>query len=277
MRTLLNSIALEPNRWTKEKIAAHDLEQDLLPKIGASRFEHVEVWQFHISRKSLDEVKSIRAQGDSLGLDFPVVGVYPTFHLEGAEGEAERTNLKGIVDRSVILGAKQIKFFFGAVKGHDITAEELARTTRNVTDWIHYGKEHGISFCAELHNGTLFQPYEYGKAYLKEHPELDLKICFQPYDFERTDPSLALIEELGSDIVHAHFQGRDAEGFCLLKDATVDYRKLIPALAKANPDLIPSVEFVKRGFPKRGEAFDFEGALADAEADASLIDELLAK
>ena len=275
MRVLLNSIALEPNRWTKDKIAAHDLEKDLLPRIADAGFTQVEIWQFHLSRKNDAEVKAAREKGGALGLAFPVVGAYPLFHLDGAEGEEARAANEQVLEHAMILGAKWVKFFFGRVKGSEITPEQLERTLTHVTEWIAAGAAKGLSFCAELHGGTLFDPFEAGEKHLSRHPEWNCRICYQPYDMKNTPPNLELICQLGERIVHVHFQGRDADGFCRLADADLDYTKIIPALKEANPDFIPSVEFVRGGFPKEGEAFDFDAALADAAADARFIEEHL--
>lgn len=275
MRVLLNSIALDQNRWTKEKIPANDLRTAILPRIASSIFEHVEIWQYHVSSKTPEEIQEIAEEAKSMGLDFPVFGAYPKFHFEGEEGESEQKKLLRLLDYAEAFGSKLVKFFFGGVKGSAITDQQLELTTQRVTEWIEYGQSKGLSFCAELHGGTLFDPYESGKQFLKNHPELELKICFQPYDFNDTDACVRLIEDCGESIVHAHFQGRDADGFCRLEEASVDYKKIIPALAKANPDFIPSIEFVKGGFPGGGEPLDFDRAIADAEADAKFIESQL--
>lgn len=274
MRVLLNTIALEPHRWSKDKAPRYHLVRDLLPRIARAGFTQVELWQYHLSTLSPAEVDETAALARKLGLTFPVLGAYPLFHLEGDEAEAEAKALDGLLDRAAALDVRWVKFFFGRVKGSAITPEQLERTTERAAAWIDRGHGFGLDFCAELHGGTLFDPYDFGRRYLAEHPEFGVKICFQPYDFTRTEPALELIEELGPRIVHAHFQGRGADGkaFCRLEDAAVDYTKLIPALAEANPRILPSIEFVPNGFPADGQELDFDAALADAVADARFIE-----
>ncbi|MCZ7648530.1 MAG: TIM barrel protein [Planctomycetota bacterium] len=272
MRTLLNSIALEPNRWTKDKIPRFDLADELLPRIAKAGFTRIEVWQHHVSEKSLDEVRAVAARGKDLGLNFPVVGAYPNFHLEGELAERARRYNHELLERAKLLGARWIKCFLGRVKASEITPEQLERTTKHAGEWVAAGQALGFRFSAELHGGTMFDPFECGEAYLAEHPEWEMRYCFQPYDMTDTGASLALIERLGARIVHAHFQGRNAQGFCRLAEADIDYDRVVKALAQANPEFLPSIEFVKHGFVKEGEPFDFDAALSDALADAEFIE-----
>lgn len=274
MNVLLNTIALEPNRWTKDKVPRYHLVRDLLPRIAEAGFSQVELWQYHLSSLTAEEMDETAMLARRLGLAFPVLGAYPQFHLEGDAAAAEAKALDNLLDRAAALGVRWIKFFFGRVKGSAITPEQLERTTERAAAWIDRGRGFGLDFCAELHGGTLFDPYDFGRRYLAEHPEFGLKICFQPYDFEKTEPALELIEELGARIVHAHFQGRrGGKAFCRLEQADVDYTRIIPALAEANPKILPSIEFVASGFPADGQELDFAAALADAVADARFIEQ----
>ena len=276
MRTLLNTVALEPNRWTQDRVPAFDLARDLLPAIRAAGFRRVEVWQYHVSRKTPDETKAVHEAADRLGLDFPVVGAYPQFHLEGPPEEASRAERFAVLDRAALLGARWVKFFFGRVKGGEITPRQLELTTARVAEWVACGRAKNLSFCVELHGGTIFDPYAYGRQYLAAHPDLGLRICYQPYGGQKTEDCLRTIRELGREIVHAHFSGENASGRCRLADAALDWRALVAALKAANPEFLPSIEFVAGSFQPKERPFDLRPALEDARADAQFLDSLLA-
>jgi len=49
MRLLFNTIMLEINRWTKDKILTRPLSE-LLPALKKAEFTTLEIWQYHISR-----------------------------------------------------------------------------------------------------------------------------------------------------------------------------------------------------------------------------------
>lgn len=275
MRTLLNTIAIEPNRWTPDKIPARDVGE-LLPAIRASGFEHLEIWQYHFSRKSNDEIKALRSAAAAQGLDLVVAGVYPSFHLEGDESDSARREMYGVLDRVALLGAQWVKFFFGRMAAREMTPRQLELTDSRAHAWINYGRrEHGLSFCAELHGGTLFDPFEYGRKYIANHRDLDLKVCWQPYAGDTLERCLKIIRELGPEIAHAHFQPSNAHGRCHLPDADLDYRQIVPALQTASVAFMPSIEFVPGGFASTEKPFSLDAALADAASDAQWIDILL--
>jgi sugar phosphate isomerase/epimerase len=275
MRTYLNTVAIEPNRWTKERIPARDLVE-LLPAIRDAGFEHLEVWQYHVSRKSDSELGSLRDAAGKLGLDMPIVGVYPQFHLEDEEADAARREMYRALDVAALLGAKWVKFFFGRVAAREMEPRQFELTDARAHAWIGYGRqEHGLSFCAELHGGTLFDPYESGRTYVAKRPELGVKICWQPYSGEDLKRTLEIIRDLGPELVHAHFQPSNKEGRCRLPEAELDYRQIIPALQAANPQFIPSIEFIPGGFASADGTFSLDRALADAMGDARWVDELL--
>ena len=75
MRSILATIALEPRRWSPPpRFAAMSLHY-LLPHIAAAGFDKIEVWQWHISRQELEEVRLMREQADALGVSIPYIGV----------------------------------------------------------------------------------------------------------------------------------------------------------------------------------------------------------
>ena len=267
MRALLNTIALEPNRWTKDKIPAHDLEKDLLPRIQNAGFTQVEIWQHHLSHKSIEEIRSLAKTARRMGITFPVIGAYPVFHLEGAEAEKQRSELTQLVFQAEELGTKWIKIFFGRLKGSEVTPAQLDLSLLHAREWLSYGRSKGLDFSVELHAGTLFEPYAYGINLLREHPELDLKICFQPYAENTTVDCVKIIRELGPRIVHAHFGSPRAQD-----TRTEMTETIVRELQKANPNFMPSIEFVPNGFPAAGQAFNFDAALTDAVSLASFIE-----
>ena len=65
---LLNTLALDPNRWTPEKIAYYPLDALLMP-IAEAGFHGVELWQYHVSREREAGVRRLRAQAEALGLE----------------------------------------------------------------------------------------------------------------------------------------------------------------------------------------------------------------
>ena len=271
---MLNSIAIEPNRWGNGQIPHKDITE-LLPIIAGGGFTSVEMWQYHISRKSIDEVREVRKVADNAGLSIPVIGAYPLFHLEGEEAEAERETQMGLLDRAEILGTPVIKMFLGRVKGNEITPEQLAMTGERVIAWAEAARARGIRFCAELHGNTLFDPEESGEAFLASHPDLDMAICYQPYNFQSTEASLALADRFAGRIIHVHLQGHGPEmEYVPLTEGVLDYSQILPKIASQNPGVTYGIEFVRGGMAP-AESLDYSLALADARLDKEFVEGLL--
>ncbi|MHC4885495.1 MAG: sugar phosphate isomerase/epimerase family protein [Planctomycetota bacterium] len=274
VNVMVNTIALEPNRWTPEKIPHKDVDE-LLPKMAEAGFTAIEMWQFHVSGKSLDEVKATRRLMDELGLTCPVIGAYPQFHLEGDEAEAEAETQMGLLDRAEILGAPVIKMFLGRVKGSEISDAQMALTEERVARWSEAAKARGIRFCAELHGGTLFDPEETGAAFLAKHPELEMAICYQPYQWDDTQACMDLAGRYAGWIMHVHLQGHDADfAYCPLSESAIDYTQILAKIQAENPGVTYGVEFVRGGMGP-AEKLDYGAALADARLDKDFVEGLL--
>jgi sugar phosphate isomerase/epimerase len=275
VRVLLNTIAVEPNRWAKDQPPAHDLGRDILPRAREAGFRRLEVWPHHAACKTAAELRALRASAAEQEVDFPVLGAYPVFHLEGAAAEAERRRQFELLEKAQALGARWLKFFLGRLKGGEISPAQLETTRARLAEWTARGRGLGLGFCAEIHGGTLLDPFDSGLRFLDAHPELEIRFCFQPCGDSAQEELEQRIAALGRRIVHAHLSGGNERGRCRLKDAGLDWARLLRALRAANPEFLPSLEFVPGGFPAPGRPFDWGAALGDAVADARFVEEAL--
>lgn len=270
-RAILGSIALEPRRWTSiPRYPAMTLHY-LLPHIVKAGFSRVEAWQWHVTQPTLDELKIIREQADELAVTFPYIGVYPSFHMEdGPDAEAQHQICMDLIKRAGILGTKGFKIMLGNRRGSEITPEEQERHDRRFSKWYRACADHGIRIYAELHGGTLFDPWEYGKNWLDNHPELDLSICFQPFDFTNLDVTLALADIFAGKIGHIHLQAPGKNGYTLLKDCPLDYTVLLSKILRDNPTATMTLEFVRDCI--QSGPFDLSLPLNSARMDAAFVE-----
>jgi sugar phosphate isomerase/epimerase len=235
-------------------------------------FRHFELWQYHLTRISDPEFTRLASFVRNQDLHTPIVGAYPEFHLEGEAAEREWTEQQVLLERASRLGAGQIKFFFGRLKAEALQGALWERTQAAFERWYRAGQALGFSFIVETHGNTLLDPLTAGLKLLQSQPAWKLSFCYQPYDFNSTALALEEIDTLKTGIVHAHFQGRNTQNnFCLLSQSAIDYRQVVPALRAVNSELWPSIEFVRRGFPKLGEDLDLNAALEDARQDAAFL------
>ena len=279
MSVILGTIALEPNRWTP----FHEPRTDViaaLPAIRAAGFDELEVWQWHVSLRNLVAVRALRAKGDEVGVRFPYLGVYPAFHLEGADGREQERLHADMLDKAEVLGTRTLKIMLGwGLKGATATPAQFARTAERFGAWYHAAKARGLGMCVELHGNTLFDPVEVGEQFMRDHPDLDFGICFQPYEFGDNAKTLALVDRFAGRITHLHLQApqpKDRGGrYDLLEGARLNYRQLLPALVRRQPRLTMTLEFVKDCI-QDGPTFDLARVLANAQRDATFIKSILA-
>ncbi len=277
MHAILGTIAIEPNRWTAHRTPATDV-LDALPRIRAAGFDKLEVWQWHVTSRTVSAIRGLRARGDELGVAFPYIGVYPFFTLDGIEDREQHRLLADVLDKAEILGARGLKIMLPCgVKGSTVTPAQMARIVDGFGRWYREARSRGIGMCAELHGGTLFDPIEAGERFMREHPELDFSICYQPIDFGNTDASMALADRFAGRITHMHLQApREAGGgYALLEDGRLDYRRLIPHILQRNPGTTFTLEFVKDCLPVEGAPFDVDRVLANASRDAEFVERVV--
>jgi sugar phosphate isomerase/epimerase len=276
MSLILATIALEPNRWTRYHEPASDVIE-LLPLIREAGFDQLEVWQWHLTTRCLAAVRDLKARGDELGISFPYIAAYPSFIAEGLEAREQEGVQADVLDKAAVLGTRCLKIMLGAgARGGDLTSAQLELTAQRFGRWYREAKARGIAMCAELHGGTLFDPIEAGEAFMREHPELDFSICYQPIDFNDLGDSLELAQRFAGRITHIHLQAPQGDGgYALLEEGQLDLRRLLPPILEENPNATMTLEFVKECIqPDR--PFDPAPALANARRDAEYVEAVIA-
>jgi sugar phosphate isomerase/epimerase len=278
MRAILGTIALEPNRWTAFKEPRMDLIE-LLPAIRRAGFNQLEIWQNHVSLRSLAAIRALRAKGDEVGMTFPYIGVYPIFTAGGLEAREQERIQADILDKAEILGTHRLKIMLACgLRGGEATPDQLRQVAERFGNWYREAKSRGIQMAVELHGGTVFDPVEAGERFMQAHPELDFTICYQPYDFQDTAKAMALADRFSGRISHLHLQApqpQDQGGlYSLLEDSTLDYRRLLPHILRRNPTATMTLEFVRDCIAK-DSPFDVDRVLASARKDADFVESIL--
>jgi sugar phosphate isomerase/epimerase len=267
---LLNSIALDPNRWTPAKTAYYKFDQ-LLKPITEAGFHFVEIWGYHISRESENTIINIRKTADSLGLNFSIIGIYPILHLTGNKRQLELEKVKKIFNDAYILGAKIVKIFVGNLSTEKITPAEYERSVKFMSEMTNLAKSFGLNLVGETHQKTLFDTIESCGKFIKDVGATNFKICFQPYNFYHTEQILQDYEVLSDNVIHVHYQGRKNKKLDLLEYSDIDYDILTKELIKSGFNGHISIEFVKGCVVKKSDDFDLPVVLTNAQQDRDFI------
>ncbi len=267
---LLNTLALDPHRWTPEKVGYYRLDALLAP-IAEAGFHGVELWQYHLSRESKAEVQQLHTKAETLGVHVSVVGMYPPLHLDG---EARRTawdEVAKVVEYAGLLEAEVIKIFVGS-KGTDaLTEAEYERSLAFLADLVALTGSCGLTITGETHAHTLFDSLEACRAVLDAVGADAFKVCFQPYDLTDTAQALAEYDALREHVVHVHYQGRRGDALALLREADLDYAALTRTLAARGFDGYLCIELVKDCIVEPPNRFDLARVLHHAQQDRDFV------
>lgn len=267
---VLNSIALDPHRWTKEKIPFHKLEQLLAP-IAHAGFRSIEVWQHHISEEAESQINAIREAGASLGLSFPVVGLYPQLHVGGEEGRRESERINRLLRYAKMLGAGVVKIFVGSRDSAIITPGEYELSVEAMKQMASRAEALDLTITGETHPNTLFDTVGSCRRFMQDVQSDRFKICFQPFDLRDTDQAIRDYQSLAENVVHVHYQGRKEDSMDLLENSDLDYRRLTRTLARRGFSGYLCIEFTKDCVVQHPSEFDLHAVLSNACRDRDFV------
>ncbi len=272
MQILLNTIALEPNRWTKQKKPYFALNE-LLPKIAETGFTGLEIWQYHLSWESKQQIREYGRQIESLGLNVPILGLYPQLHFDGRAAEDEFRLFTEMCEAAKEFGAANLKIWLGRFSPHDLDGETQARSLSFLDRMLTHAGSMKLQMIGEMHENTLFDSAESCEKFFSSYEKAEeILLCYQPFDFKRTDKALDDFARFNRRIIHVHLQGRKDGAFCLLQDADIDYPRLFSEMKQHKTVKYASIEFVKNCVVERPEDFDLPEVLANAWQDLLFIE-----
>ena len=271
MEILLNTIALEPNRWTRERIPYFQLE-DLLQPIARAGFRGLEVWQYHVSRLFDREVARLKKDADALGLSFPVLGMYPAFHLEGDEREEELKRFERMLEIAALLGSRALKLMPGRIASRDLTPEQWSASVSFMQELMRRSEKAGTIFTLETHGSTLADDPAVLLKFIAEVGSARLKVCWQPIGFADAPKAIELFDRLWPHVAHVHLQGHRAKDYSPLEEADLDYRQVLAHMIKRGFDGYLGIEFVVDCVVDSPEKFRLGEVLQNAARDRQFLE-----
>lgn len=274
IKTILNSIALEPNRWTDEKVPFYRLK-DLLEPVADAGFRGMEVWQYHVSGLDEPALTELKDRASDLGIEIPVLGIYPRLHVGGNEGEKDLSTAIRLLDTATFLGANTVKMFVGSKASSDLTDMEEAQTIASLEMLTDAAEDRDLLLTGETHANTLFDSVETVAATLDIIESEELEVCFQPFDLTSTEQAIADYTALADHIIHVHLQGRKGDRMSLLSEADIDYERLLETFEINGFAGYLSIEFVKDCVVDHPEDFDLELVLSNAVKDREFVERVL--
>ncbi len=272
MQLALNTIAFEPNRWKPDKSLARPLEP-ILEAVSRAGYSACEIWQYHISNRTQDDVKTLAAKAHALGLSVPAIGAYPALHLSGAERQREMEAFKRIIDACAIMAARTVKIFCGRIASSEVTSEMRGVCLAFLREIVDRAGDRGVTITAETHGRTLADSVAACQTLIGDISAAHFRVCFQPYDMLNLEQALRDYDELREHISHIHLQARDAKGFCLMKESPFDFRAFLRHVRLSGFNGLLSVEFVKHCAPLLPADYSDDLVIASASEDRVFVED----
>ena len=261
MEILLHTIALEPARWTPQRVAQPLGE--LLPAIARAGFRKLEVFEPHLALAEDEE--ALPRLFASLRLEPVILSSYFNVNPAVTSDSAFEAGLRELEARVQRFGFRKIRLFPGSGVNPLDEAAVFAVTQR-----IASAAERlpGVEWLLESHNGSIADSPERLMELVRDLAMPKVRILFQPTVFQE-NPTLHQLEIQAPFIRHLHLQNRardDAERFTKLSEGAVPWKKIVQRLAAKSPLLAATLEFIPSAICPV-EAFDLEQSLAEAVAE----------
>jgi len=264
MEILLNTIMLEPKRWSSPKSVSVPLIE-LLPEIKKAGFSELEIWGYHLWNMNERELSSLSDRLKERKMRAPSIGSYLT-----QQGGAEKEGILNAAGRYFSfcerLGSKRMRIFYGDRDLEKSTQDYLQFIDGVFEEILNMGEDKGIAVMTEMHEGTVIGSIEGLKRAIerwKDHPNFGL--VYQPYEFT-TEPALKSLKVAMGYIKSIHLQNRHKGQFTGLAEGDVDYGRILEKLASSGYNGPFVLEFTA-GIATPLKDFDYRRILSCAAKD----------
>jgi sugar phosphate isomerase/epimerase len=260
MDILLHTIALEPARWTPQRVAQP--LGNLLPSIAAHGFSRIEIFEPHIGNAA--EWPQIIAALKDANMEAVMLSSYLSLHPNNTPNHDLDQRIDDLKRRLDAFGFRKVRIFPSA----DLTAEGARTLTARLRRLATAIPQTEI--LLETHDGSLADDPAM-LVRLMENLGLDnVGLLYQPTFFD-TERSLEQFELEKPFIRHLHLQGRAKDtSFVPLRDGLVPWEKIISGLER---DVTATLEFVPSGICSV-EQFDLEASLREARAEINYVQQI---
>ena len=265
-KLLLNTIALDPNRWTAGKEPFFSLSP-LLHRSVAAGFHYFELWQYHLMHEPREVIEGLRNEAPDEGVLFPVAGLYPRLNVTGPARDRELESLDAVLERAALLDVPVVKMFVGDRGRGGLRNEEYDDAVVTMSTLARRADSRGMTVAGEIHENTLFETIPSAIKFIEDVGADNFRVCFQPLDFADTARTIDEFNIVRERVVHIHFQGRKGDAISLLREADIDYGVFIRALARTGYNGTMAIEFVRDCVVDNPVDFNLQLVLANAVRD----------
>lgn len=262
MEILLHTIAIEPARWTPQRVSKPLVQ--VLPDIAAAGFKAIEIFGPHLENEA--DWPEIKATLDQLDMRAVIFSSYLNLRPDATSDEKLEQEIAALQKRLKTFGFSKVRIF----PASGLSKEEIGifqKRVRHLASQIP-----ATEILLETHDGSLADD---PPLLVRTMEELDLPnvgLLYQPTFFDAAR-SLEQFQLEKPFIRHLHLQGRAPDfSFRLLKDGLVPWEQIIPELGD---EVGATLEFVPSAICPV-EQFDLAASLREAREEIAYVRQLKA-
>ncbi len=258
---LLHTIALEPARWTPQRVSRPLAE--LLPTIAGAGFYKLEIYEPHLSLLP-DEPAMVGLFAHHHLVPF-VLSSYLELSPHLNPESAFQAQADEVLDRVDRFGFRKVRLF----PGKSPSPEQTAATVGQIAERLHglAGQRPHVEFLLETHDGSLADEPACMMTLVEAASAPNVGLLWQPTVFEPA-AAWAQWEAQREAVRHFHLQNRGADGrFSRLGAGVVPWERI---LADARYEKDVTLEFVPSGVCP-ADKFDLSTSVQEAVEEFAVI------
>ena len=254
MDILLHTIALEPARWTPQRVSRPLGE--LLPAIREAGFTALEIFEPHLGLAP-DEPALVDALA-RLDLVPVILSSYLNLAATGDEANVFRAQARVLQRRVARFGFRKVRLFPGRSPSAERTSETIALVAQRLRHLADEQPE--VEFLIETHDGSLADEPTDVVRLLEACERPNVGLLWQPTRFE-ADAARRQFAVQREHVRHVHLQNRAMDGgFAPLAQGVIPWGEFLRGLP---PGVDGTLEFVPSGICPP-EEFDLEKSVREA-------------
>ena len=270
MRIVLNTICLEPNRWTPHK-TPHVPLLDLLKPIAQAGFTYIDIWSPHVENLAPDALRQVAQRCKDLNLTVTRLSTYLTGDCLKPTAPPIEQAAARLCQIARDFGANSMRIFFGNKDFKDFTEDLWQTSLHHVQTLREEAQKAGITIAAETHPGSACNCLEGCQEVLRRTQEKMSLI----YQFMSNDASTNAehVRTLSPHIHAIHLQDRDENNaFTRLGQGVIGYDQILATAQACGIDCDLVIEFVEGCKVPNPNAFDLHAVLQTAIADRQYVE-----
>lgn len=265
MEILFHTIALEPARWTPQRVSQPLFE--LLPALASAGIRKLEVYEPHLALAADEEALPLLFS--SLRLEPVILSSYLNVNPAITDDAGFEQGAEALEARVRRFGFRKIRLFPGpGVKPDDEPViaqvqERIAALANRLPD---------VEFLLETHDGSIADSPERLVRLVCDLGLPNVALLFQPTVFE-SEAALRQLEVQRPFIRHLHLQNRavgEPHRTMRLAQGAVPWKEIIAEFAASEPKVMATLEFIPSAICSVAD-FNFEVSLAEALAELDYV------